>query len=197
MCEVSDFLQAMLACPPVFKISYQDAFQAACALDPFTASLACLRATITQHSLADVLPATETDADQYLFLLMSHVVEPFFAKHVEPVAIYGFPPSQAALAQVREGVAERFEVYYRGVELANGFHELTDVKLQQARFSADNQQRLRQQLPTVSPDPHLIQALAHGIPPCSGVALGIERLLALAWQKSSIEHTMAFDFSRA
>jgi lysyl-tRNA synthetase class 2 len=128
---------------------------------------------------------------------MSHVVEPFLAHYHAPVAVYHFPPSQAALAQVHHGVAERFEIYYQGIELANGFHELTDAVTQAQRFASDGKQRQQLGFNPAEPDPWLIEALEHGLPSCSGVALGIDRLLALALQKKSISEVMAFDIERA
>lgn len=197
MDEVDEFLQAILQCPPMIRTSYQQAFLDACQLDPFTASIDALRTVLQYHALDKVLPSDEQDKDQYLFLLMSHVVEPFLAKEEAPVAVYHFPPSQAALAQINEGLAERFEVYYRGVELANGFHELADSLAQVQRFEQDAKLREHLGLHQPEPDLWLLQALRHGLPACSGVALGIERLLALAMNCSSIEKVMAFDFNRA
>jgi lysyl-tRNA synthetase class 2 len=197
MSEVNALLQHVLNCAPMIKITYQQAFLKACNIDPIQASISELQDVLRNFNLDTVLDIGEQDRDQYLFLLMSHVVEPYFATTPSPVAIYDFPPSQAALATIHHGVAARFEVYYRGVELANGFHELTDVDVQQARFDEDNKQRLQKGLPMNPPDEYLISAMHHGLPPCSGVALGIDRLLALACQTSSIHDVMAFDFSRA
>ncbi len=106
--------------------------------------------------------------------------------------VYDFPVSQAALARVNGNVAERFEVYFRGVELANGFHELCDAGLQAERFRQDNEKRQQKGLSTVAIDRRFLAALDHGLPPCSGVALGIDRLIALALNKSSIREIMAF-----
>ena len=128
---------------------------------------------------------------------MSHVVELALATENRPVAVYDFPPSQASLAQMNDGVAARFEVYYRGVELANGFHELTDATLQQERFNQDVLARRERDLPESLPDEYLLQAMRHGLPACSGVALGVDRLLALALEKPSIADVLAFDVSRA
>lgn len=197
MAELDALLQVILHTPPLLKKTYQQAFLETCALDPFTASIAQLKAVLQRFDLHTVLPADETDPDQYLFLLMSHVVEPALANSVSPVAIYHFPPSQAALAQINNGVAERFEIYYQGVELANGFHELTDRNTQKRRFEQDCQQRLAKGLPPAYPDEYLLGALAHGLPACSGVAMGVDRLLALALKQASIAETLAFDFSRA
>lgn len=197
MQEMDDFLQSILGCSPMIKKTYQHAFIDACALDPMRASIADFQHVLQRFDLSRVLPVDEQDPNQYLYLLMSHVVEPALAKEPAPVAVYDFPVSQASLAQIKHGVAERFEVYYRGVELANGFHELTDAVAQRARFNEDNAMRLSHGLPVCPPDDYLLQAMAHGLPACSGVALGIDRLIALALNTASIADTLSFDFSRA
>jgi lysyl-tRNA synthetase class 2 len=195
--EVDALLQTILDCPPLLVKTYRQAFEETCGIDPFEADLLVLKQTLVHFNLHEVLPEQETDRDQYLFLLMSHVVEPSFALLLPPVAVIDFPVSQASLAVVKHGVAERFEVYYRGVELANGFHELTDPALQKARFQADCAARKASGLPQPPHDEYLLAALHHGLPPCSGVALGIDRLLALLFNQPSIANTLAFDFSRA
>ncbi len=195
--EVDDFLQEVLHCAPMIKKTYQQVFMDNCDIDPMLASVGELQQTLLRFDLDGVLTVNEQDRDQYLFLLMSHVIEPALAKIESPVAVFNFPVSQAALAKINEGVAERFEVYYRGVELANGFHELTDVSAQQARFTQDNQARITHGLEESAPDTYLLAALAHGLPPCSGVALGIDRLLALVLNEASIAAILAFDFSKA
>ena len=197
LAEVGNFLQVILDCPPLVVMSYRDAFQQACALDPFDTSLSNLNACLQKFNLADVLSHDETDVDQYLFLLMSHVVEADLAKHKAPVGVVDFPPSQAALACVNHGVAERFEVYYHGVELANGFHELTDAAVQAARFEDDLEARRQRGLATPEPDRHLLAAMQHGLPASSGVALGVDRLIALALEHTCIQESLAFDISRA
>lgn len=197
MDEVDLFLQTLIHSDPIIKKTYQQAFLEACEIDPFTASIEQLQQLLIQYNLDKVLPQDEQDKDQYLFLLMTHVVEPFLGKESAPVAVYNFPPSQASLAKINGAVAERFEVYYRGVELANGFHELTEVEAQAKRFVQDQQIRTQQGLPTVEADQFLLQALEHGLPSCSGVALGVDRLLALALNRASISEVLSFDFSRS
>jgi len=155
-----------------------------------------LRDCVARFGLSGVLAEAEQDLDQYLFLLMSHVVEPALSTEASPTAVFDFPPSQASLARIEQGCAARFEVYYSGVELANGFHELTDPKLQHARFIADNQIREQKGMQPAAIDTYLLQALAHGLPACSGVALGVDRALALALNQSDIASCLAFDFSR-
>lgn len=197
MDEVDELLQQILNCPPLLKKTYQQVFMDICGIDPLQASIPQLQQILIQYELDNVLAADEEDSDQYLFLLMSHIIEPALANEPSPVAVVNFPVSQASLAQVKDGVAERFEIYYRGVELANGFHELTDANAQRQRFYKDNALRVAGGLEGNSPDEYLLAALKHGLPPCSGVALGIERLLALAMNQSSISATMAFDIGRA
>ncbi len=197
MIEMDALLQQVLGCAPMIKKTYRQAFLEACAVDPMQADIAALKQVLQRFELDKVLPQSEQDRDQYLFLLMSHVIEPFLAKEPVPVAVYDFPVSQASLAQINHGVAERFEVYFRGVELANGFHELTDVTAQRVRFNQDLEARDALNLPACIPDEYLLQAMEHGLPACSGVALGVDRLLALALDKPCIADILSFDFSRA
>lgn len=195
--EMDLFLQMILESRPMLKKTYQQAFLEACHIDPFCATLEELQHVLARFNLDKVLPGNEEDKDQYLFLLMSHIVEPFLAKESVPVALYDFPSSQAALAKINGGVAERFEIYYQGVELANGFHELTDAAAQKKRFAQDQQLRCEKGLRSAEADQYLLNALEHGLPSCSGVALGVDRLLALALKKSEIAQVISFDFLRA
>ena len=114
--------------------------------------------------------------------------------------IYGYPASQAALARLDPadpGAAQRFELYARGIELANGFHELAAAAEQRARFAADNAARRRAGLPVHPLDERLLAALGSGLPDCAGVALGIDRLLMLASGASHIDEVLAFPTARA
>lgn len=197
MDEMDLLLRTVMQTNPMIRKTYQQVFLEICALDPFIATREQLQHILVQYSLDKVLTPDEQDIDQYLFLLMSHVVEPALGKESVPVAVYNFPPSQASLAQINNGVAERFEVYYQGVELANGFHELTDVDAQATRFTLDQKHRKQKGLAPVDADEFLLGALAHGLPSCSGVALGVDRMLALTLKQPSINKVMPFDFERA
>ena len=197
MQEMDQFLQTLLQCEPLVKYTYQEVFLRLCQFDPFSASVVELQDALRRYNLGNVLSIDETNRDQYLFLFMSHVIEPALASENRPVAVYDFPETQAALAQIHEGKAARFEIYYCGVELANGFYELTDRTLQQERFEADKLNRQEQGLPEVESDPFFLAALSAGLPACSGVALGVDRLLALALRKSSISEVIAFEWKRA
>ncbi|HKK23790.1 MAG TPA: amino acid--tRNA ligase-related protein, partial [Pseudohaliea sp.] len=117
------------------------------------------------------------------------------------VCVYDYPASQAALARVDDSgavpVAERFEFYADGLELANGYHELTDPREQRRRFAADNARRRARGLAEREPDPRLLAALEAGLPACSGVALGVDRLLLAATGAGAIDEVLAFPWARA
>ena len=177
-------------------ITYRDLYRQRLGLDPFTADEAALRA-----ALGDVaIEPSGLTRDDWLDLLMTHRLQPEF----EPdcmLAVYDYPASQCALARLRkEGdavVAERFELYVGPLELANGYHELTDADEQRARFERD-QQRRRQGGAVVPPiDQRLLAALQAGLPDCAGVALGIDRLLMAMTGSERIADVLAFDFARA
>jgi lysyl-tRNA synthetase class 2 len=117
-----------------------------------------------------------------------------------PCFIHDYPASQAALARVRNErhpVASRFEVYVKGLELANGFHELSSSPEQRRRFEQDNAERLLNHVvPGVIDEPFLA-ALEHGLPDCAGVALGIDRLIMLALKAEHIDQVISFPIDRA
>ncbi|VAX12429.1 Translation elongation factor P Lys34--(R)-beta-lysine ligase [hydrothermal vent metagenome] len=175
--------------------SYTEALQRFSGLDePLNADITVLQNCARSHGL-DV-PALGDEHDAWLDLLMSHVVEPALPRDC-PVFIYDYPVSQAALAQIRGDVAERFELYLNGMELANGFHELADAAEQRQRFEAENQRRLQMGLPVMPLDTHFLTALEQGLPDCSGVALGFDRLLMLIAGKTDIAAVLSFACERA
>ncbi|MDF1757417.1 MAG: elongation factor P--(R)-beta-lysine ligase [Legionellaceae bacterium] len=197
ICEIDLFLQAIVASKPLVKMTYQQAFISACDIDPITAEIDDFKKCLDRFNLSNVLSLDEQDRDQYLFLLMSHIVEPKLSELDTPFAIYDFPKSQASLAKTHDGLAARFEIYYKGIELANGFAELTDYNIQRERFEKDNEARISNGDCEAKIDEYLLQALKHGLPECSGVAIGVDRLLAIALNEESISKTMSFDFSRS
>ena len=131
-------------------------------------------------------------SETWLNLLFTHFIEPELG-FVRPTFIYGYPASQAALARLEandQRIAERFEVYVNGVELANGFHELADAQEQRRRFNHDLRERQRLGLTKVPLDEKLLAALEHGLPDCAGVALGVDRLLMLQLGANSLAEVM-------
>ena len=198
MAEMDELLQQVLGCGRATRISYQQAFVDHLGIDPLTATLAELRQAVLSRDLGD-FAAEEENPDTLLQLLFALVIEPQIGRDA-PCFVYHFPASQAALAQIHEAdprVAERFEVYYRGIELANGFHELSDGDEQRQRFEQDNQQRLAMGLAPQPIDDHLITALNSDFPDCAGVALGLDRLMMLALGCDAIDQVMAFPLPRA
>ncbi|TDQ59670.1 lysyl-tRNA synthetase class 2 [Mesocricetibacter intestinalis] len=194
--EVDDLLQNILDCPPAESLSYQFAFQEFVGLDPLSAEKEELIAKAEEQHFIN---APQEDRDTLLEFLFSTLVEPNIGRE-QPVAVYHFPATQAALAQISpedHRVAERFEFYYKGLELANGFNELTDVNEQLSRFEQDNRLREKAGLPQREIDRRLLAALQAGMPNCAGVALGVDRLLMIALNAQSIDEVIAFGINNA
>jgi lysyl-tRNA synthetase class 2 len=178
------------------RLSYREAFRRELALDPFEATTAQLARAAAPLALSAGAPL---ERDGYLELLMGSLIGPQLGRE-RLTFIYGYPASQAALARLDPadpGAAQRFELYARGIELANGFHELAAAAEQRARFAADNAARRRAGLPVHPLDERLLAALGSGLPDCAGVALGIDRLLMLASGASHIDQVLAFPTARA
>ena len=198
MAEMDELIQLILGCNSAEKLTYQQAFETHLNCDPINASLSDIQSLASTQGYQD-MAQNEQDKDTLLTLLFSQKVEPKIGQQ-RPCFVYGFPASQAALAKITPSdtkVAERFELYFKGIELANGFHELDDADEQLARFEADNTKREQHGLTTMPIDQHLIAALSHGLPQCAGVAMGIDRLVMLAIHASSIEQVIAFEHNRA
>jgi lysyl-tRNA synthetase class 2 len=156
------------------RLGYVEAFEQYAGIDPLAAALEDLRTAARRA--APGLETERLDRDACLDLLMSFRVAPAFEGLV---FVQDYPASQAALARLKPEdprLAERFELYWGDLELANGFGELTDADEQRARFEADNAQRRAQGLPVCPLDEAFLAALAR-VPACSGVALGLDRLL--------------------
>lgn len=196
MDEVDQLVQTVLASTSAARWTYQKIFLHYLKLDPFTATDQELKNCAVQHGI-DV-HFTEAERDDWLNLLMSHLIEP---QLIQPTFVYNFPASQAALSQIRlEGshiIAERFELYINGMEIANGYHELCDAKEQEQRFIQDNLKREALGLPILPVDYHLVAALQNGMPDCSGVALGVDRLVMLALDAKTINETLSFSINNA
>lgn len=195
MAEVTELIQLILPNTTLQYYTYQAIFEKILQLNPHAATVPELQACLQREQIEGVV---SDDKDTLLQVLMSHVIEPRLPFDT-CVFIYHFPATQAALARInKEGplpVAERFEVYGGGLELANGFYELTDAKEQAGRFQADLIKRKQLNLPAVPVDHYLLAALEHGLPDCSGVALGIDRLVMLALGVDQINDILSFGFA--
>ncbi|WJG25952.1 elongation factor P--(R)-beta-lysine ligase [Vibrio furnissii] len=198
MDEMDALLQMTLQTGASERLTYQQAFLTVLGVCPLEGSMVELKQAAASLGLSDIAEP-ETDRDTLLQLLFSMGVEGNIGQHV-PAFVYDFPASQAALAKINPNdarVADRFEVYFKGIELANGFHELDNPREQLARFEADNAKRIDMGLAPQPIDYHLIAALEAGLPACAGVALGIDRLIMLALGEDHIDKVTAFPFPRA
>lgn len=191
MDEVAALLQTITSYSESVRFSYKEVFSQYLNINV----LVCSKDELQKLAIKK-LPSFSgdfyLDRDGWLELLMSQVIEPELASLKKPVFIYDFPASQAQLAKVKldndgEQVAARFELYAGGLEVANGYDELLDAKELRKRFEYDNQQRLKLGKAEMPIDEKLLAAMSLGLPPCTGVALGLDRLLMLAMNKESID----------
>jgi len=198
MNEVDDLLQQVLDCDSAETLSYQQAFTRHLSIDPLSADKTELREAAAKLDLSNIADIEE-DRDTLLQLLFTMGVEPHIGRD-KPTFVYHFPATQASLAEIStedHRVAERFEVYYKGIELAYGVRDLTDSGEQGQRFEQDNRKRAARGLPQHPIDNNLLNALAHGMPECSGVALGVDRLIMIALGAASLSEVLAFPGTRA
>ncbi|MGY5540149.1 elongation factor P--(R)-beta-lysine ligase [Vibrio brasiliensis] len=195
MDEMDDLLQLVLKCGQAERLTYQQAFINVLGVCPLESTMGELKEVAAKLGLRDIAEP-EQDRDTLLQLLFSVGVEAKIGQNV-PAFVYDFPASQAALAKINledPRVADRFEVYFKGIELANGFHELDNPSEQLKRFESDNAKRIEMGLSPQPIDYHLIAALESGLPECAGVALGIDRLIMLAIGCDHIDQVTAFPF---
>ena len=201
--EVGELLEVLYGYPVVMNhYRYVDAFMDFVGIHPLTASLAALQAVAEDKGLmgfdfnSEDSNDSESDRRQsWLDLLFSHAVEPHLG-HDLPTLIIEYPPATAALAKTaldKEGneVAKRFELYINGIEIANAYDELADGQALRARFEKDNQLRERHDLPVMPVDEHLIAA-SDNLIPCSGIAVGIDRLFMVIVGAGSLEEVIPF-----
>jgi len=200
--DSEDAAESGMAMPTALRTSYRELVWQYAAVDPLANSKPELAVLLRQRLDADgieVPVSVAHDSDALLDMLMSMIVEPSMDPRV-PLFVYDYPASQASLAVIKPGnppVADRFELFWRGLELANGFRELTDAVEQRKRFESEVARRAA--VGAVSPpvDENLLQALEFGLPDCTGVALGFDRLLMAVCGLDEIGSAMSFDLGRA
>jgi lysyl-tRNA synthetase class 2 len=197
--EIDQLLQTLLHTSPAERITYCTVFEQHTGLHPLHTPLPALQNYAAQFGLAwayrGVQNVQDLERDTCLQLILSHHIEPHLGKNRRPTVITDYPASQAALARKRldnPQLAERFEIYLQGIELANGFYELTDPLEQRQRFEQDLAKRQALKLPTYPLDERFLAALESGMPDCAGVALGLDRLLMLITGASHIHQVLAF-----
>lgn len=180
--ETLEFLCLFLGNLPKSSITYREALKKYAGIDYLDATVEMLLACAKEHRIDLSASKSAWDKDTLLQLLMGFVVEPHLGKE-GLCTLRDYPASQAALAQTcyrgTESVAERFEIYYKGIELANGYHELTDAKEQRRRLEKAQAERAAGNKSYLPIDERFLTALEHGLPDCCGVAVGFDRLLML------------------
>ena len=195
--EVAELVAKVLPVSSWQVWSYAALFAEILNLDVFTASTETLNRKVEQEGISIDAPLSRLD---YLDLLMTHSIEPHIAGW-GLVFVIDFLPEQSALARLisrqDNTVAARFEAYYGGLELANGYWEEAQADVLSARFADDNAKRGLRGQEVISADTRLLHALEAGFPDCSGVALGFDRLLMLTLGQSSIAEVMPFGWDRA
>ncbi len=195
MDELEALLQQVFNFKRCERLSYQHVFKNSLNIDVFTCSNDDIHHCVLEQ-ISSMPDNFETDRDGYLELLMSYIIEPQLGQYT---FIYNFPASQAQLAKVvndQQGntVADRFELYINGVEIANGYNELLAEKELRKRFEHDNQQRKYQNKAAMPLDEKLLAAMQYDLPECSGVAMGLDRLIMLAMDKQNIKTVQSFGF---
>ena len=181
---------------PVTRINYGDCFEQMLGIDPHGVKLSALQSLAEEKGYPQW--GSETRAN-CLDLLFTELVEPHLSKGL--VTVYDYPACQSALAQTYQDakgrlVSRRFESFLNGIELANGYFELIDAEQQLQRFQQDVEQRQQTNRPAMSIDAKLDQAMQQGLPSCSGVALGVDRLLMQLQGADSIAQVMPFSWDR-
>lgn len=181
------------------RMTYGESFQRWIGLDPHECPTSQLAEAAHDHGLQKQQPWDPDDRDAWLDWLLVSCIEPNLGLE-QPTILSDYPASQAALAQLRPdnpALAERFELYVDGIELANGYHELTDANELIRRNQRANEQRIargKRPLPEAS---RMLDAMHHGLPACSGVALGFDRLVMVATGADNLAQIMTFPADRA
>lgn len=187
--EALDFTRLFLGQLPSHALSYREALLQFAKIDYLQANEKELIACAEKNKLGLPPESKQWDKDTLLQCLVTFLVEPHLGKN-ELFVLYDFPASQAALAETQGYVAKRFEIYYRGIELANGYKELSDAKEQRRRLLASNTQRVKLGKESLPIDEAFLKALEKGLPPCCGVAVGFDRLLMLRMHKKSVHEVL-------
>jgi lysyl-tRNA synthetase class 2 len=195
---LDELCQAVLRRGPARRTAYREAFLKNAQIDPLTAPLSALRATASRTGVPPE-SLRHDDRDGWLDLILVEQVQPRLGQD-RPAILYDYPASQSALAKVREehpAVAERFELYVAGIELANGYHELTDPKVLSRRIATNNTARVADGKAALPAESRLLAAMDAGLPQATGVALGFDRLVMLAAGAERLDQVIAFPFGRA
>lgn len=183
----------------VKKISYVELFEQVTGLNPLDFCQKSYTLYAEKNSINDAALLCADDHSMWLDFIFSYKVQTSLDKH-SLYMVYGYPAIQSSLARINldnPAIADRFEVFIGGVEIGNGFYELADAAEQEARFDKENEFRLLNDRVKVEKDSYFLDALSAGLPDCSGIALGLDRLLMIASDAQSLNEVIAFPFDRA
>lgn len=189
---LSDLAATVLQRGPAQRITYRDAFRNFAGVDPLTWTDEELFAIALRNEMSEA--ELNLDRGALLDAILVTQVEPHLGKH-QPTILCDYPADQAALARVTTGdppVAERFELYVDGIELANGYHELLDPAVLRRRNAENNTARNADGKYPLPTDSRLLAAMEAGLPPCSGCALGFDRLVMAATGAKTLDEVLAF-----
>jgi len=189
MDEVHELLSFVGITRTSIKLTYLDAFMQYSGLDLTQADAETIRRCLDSCSL-DLVGFDAADTNTWLDLILAEKVEPYLGQN-SATYLYDYPASQAAMARIRDGdfpVAERFELYLEGMEIANGYQELTDYTLLKQRYNRGVMNEARS---TYDLDPRFLSAMKFGLPECSGVAIGLDRLFMVCSGCVNIKHVLS------
>jgi len=181
------------------KISYKDVFEQVTGLNPLIFNQKTYADYAIKNKIKDAVSLCGDDHSMWLDFIFSYKVQPSLENQMLCM-VYGYPAIQSSLARINNSnplVCDRFEVFVNGIEIGNGFFELSDAVEQEQRFDQENKDRERKGLRIIEKDEKFLAALRSGLPDCSGVAIGLDRLLMSISKTKSLGDVIAFPFERA
>lgn len=202
MDEIAELIESLFSersLQPSQRRSYQDVFVSFTGLDPLVFSYRDYCTVAVESDVPEAVDICGHDHALWLDFLFSHKVQPHLGENALCM-VYGYPACQSSLARIsahNERVTERVELFINGIELGNGYYELTDAEEQSKRFDRELALRQQQELPVCVKDHRLIDALAAGLPDCAGMAIGLDRLLMLLSGSAAIDDVLSFPIGRA
>ncbi|MGZ5619915.1 MAG: EF-P lysine aminoacylase EpmA [Methylobacter sp.] len=202
MDEIADLIAGLFSGRPLRetqRVSYQHVFDSFTGLDSLIFSYQDYCAFARECQLPEAVDICGDDHALWLDFIFSHKIQPYLGDNALCM-VYGYPACQSSLAKINKDnalIVDRVEMFINGVELGNGYYELTDADEQSKRFDKELAVRQQQNLPVAVKDKHLVSALVSGLPECSGMAIGLDRLLMLLSGSASIENVLSFPIHRA
>lgn len=203
MDEIAELMAVLFnghrALKPTQRFSYQEIFKCYTGLNPLEFSYQDYCAYALENQLSDAVSICGYDHALWLDFIFSHKVQPRLGEN-SVCMVHGYPVCQSSLARINEynsQITDRVEVFLNGIELGNGYYELTDAKEQERRFDQEIAIRQQRKYPVTVKNKHLVAALEAGLPECSGIAIGLDRLLMLLANSATINDVLNFPISRA